>query len=56
MTIWKWIKKYLVYILVALVVIGGILVPALSRPDTLQIEGTVKYIDLEGGFWGISRQ
>ncbi|MBN1366357.1 MAG: hypothetical protein JW967_00310 [Dehalococcoidales bacterium] len=48
-----WLKKNLVYIVVILTVIVGIMVPVLSRPGTIGIEGTVRYIDLEGGFWGI---
>jgi hypothetical protein len=54
MAVWQWFKKNFIYVIVALTVIGGLLVPVFSHPGTVIIEGNVRYLNLEGGFWGIA--
>ncbi len=53
MTVRRWVRKKLLYIIVALAVICGLLIPVFSNMGVVIIEGTVQYIYLEGGFWGI---
>jgi hypothetical protein len=45
--------KKLSAILVVLLSLSLVLNIGCSKQDTVTIEGNVRYLDLEGGFWGI---
>jgi hypothetical protein len=46
-------KSSIFFILVILLIAVGLLSACTDRSGSISFEGTVKYIDLEGGFYGI---